>query len=101
MASEDDKQPLRLRMRHVLASEKCAYIRFVLGPIHIQQFMYNYIAQAILDDVVHLVIGDPSRGQDYDRRNGTIYFYSPDTSHPAIVHEPSHGVIDATNPGLE
>ena len=63
-----------MRMKHVLASEKCAYIRFVIGPIHIQQFMYNYIAQAIVDDAVHLGIAASGHDQSYDHRDDTIYF---------------------------
>jgi hypothetical protein len=100
MASKEELQRLRVRMSHVLASPKCAYIRFVLGPIQIQSFMFNYIAQAILDDAVHLIIGDPDRGQSYDHRNDTIYYDDLGPNDDAIVHESTHAIIDATNPGL-
>jgi hypothetical protein len=86
-------------MSHVLASGKCAYSRFVLGPIRLQQFMFNYIAQAILVDAVHLAVG-MAHSPGYDHDTDTIYLDSFDISDDTIVHESTHALVDATHAGM-
>jgi hypothetical protein len=96
MASEKELKQLRLRVGHVLKSPECLEIRFKMGDILIQRFMYTYIAQAIMDDTVHLDIDD---GNGYDHECNTITYDSLDVGPAAIVHEATHALINATNVG--
>ncbi len=60
--------------------------------------MYSYVAGLVRDDHVHINIGS---GNGYDYVSNTITYNSVDVSPKAIVHEATHAVIDATNPGKE
>lgn len=96
MVSENDKRQLRSRMARVLRSKACFAIRFRLDNVGIQTYMYSYIADAIVDNRVHVEIGD---GHHYDYHPNTITFDSLDVEPATIVHEATHAVIDATHSG--
>jgi hypothetical protein len=98
MFNEKELSGLRSRAASILKSQPCSDIRFKLNNITIQKYMYMYIADAILDGHVHVAEGG---GDGYDHESNTIVFQSANIEPAVIVHEATHAVIDATNPGVK
>jgi hypothetical protein len=87
---------LRSRVLSVLRTKECLQIRFRIGDVHIERFMYLYLAGAITDNHVQLTVGD---GHNYDDTTNTITYDSDSPDRPTIVHEATHAVIDGTHKG--
>lgn len=110
MASEDT---LRSKVSEILNSPACLRIRFRVDAVGIQTYMYSYIAQAVRENRVHIVIHNdknpdgqkiskPERTAEYNPKTNTLLFRSADIYKDAdgkatIVHEATHAVIDATH----
>jgi hypothetical protein len=95
---------LRYRMADVLKSRYCTQIRFRVDNVTIQTYMYTYLAQAILENKIHIEIGGgvPHFANEYvygNDRAKTIYFPEIDVKPVTIVHECTHAVLSATNKG--
>jgi hypothetical protein len=99
MGSQDPSPALLTRAQRILTSAPANAIRFRLDNVAIHSYMFGYIGSSIADDRVHIRI-DASRGNGYDPAFNTITFTSSDPDTATIVHEATHAVIDATNPGL-
>jgi hypothetical protein len=95
---------LRYRMAGILKSRYCMQIRFQVDNVSVQTYMYTYIAQAILQDKIHIAIGGNvphwvNEIKGPGEREKTIYFPEIDVKAVTIVHECTHAVISTTNKG--
>jgi hypothetical protein len=88
---------LRARAQGVLTSQICNQIRFKLDNVRIQSFMFGYIGTAIGMGRIKFRVGG---GNGYDHKSNTMFLMSEDVPSNEIVHEATHAIIDATNPGL-
>jgi hypothetical protein len=98
MSKASEISQLRARAGRVLKSQACLDIRFrfPFDGILIQRFMYTYVGQAIMDDLVHL---DFSNNPGYDPDLKTFFLEGPDVGTATIVHEATHIIINATHVG--
>src|SRR5262245_58906317 len=95
MASQEDIARMRARVGRLLKSQACLEIRFKISTICIQRFMYTYIGQGVIDDLIHI---DLDNNPVYDPDTRTLGVES-DAKDSTIVHEATHAIINATNPG--
>jgi hypothetical protein len=101
LADAIDLARLRARMQNILTSSACKQIRFKMANIHIQTFMYGYIAGSIDNGRVRVQIGKGDYGDiDSDRHTYILTLSSADAAPNVIVHECTHAVIWATQIGL-
>jgi len=93
---------LQSRVLAVIRSQECLQIRFRLGNVGIQRYMYPYLAGAILNGNVHVCTGDGSGYEDKDSGTTTPNTITLDSDNPdrcKIVHEATHAIIDGTHVG--
>jgi len=101
MADAIDLAKLKARMTNILKSQACRQIRFKLDGIHIQTFMYGYIAGRIDTGHVRVQIGNADYGDiDRDRHTWIVTLSSANAAPKTIVHECTHALIWATNAGV-
>jgi hypothetical protein len=87
---------LRSRVLAAIRTPECLQIRFRIGNVGIQRYMYLYLAGAIEADKVHVDTGDAPR---YKHETNTLTYPSDNPERPTIVHEATHAVIDGTHKG--
>ena len=90
------RDQLHSRVLNVIRTKECLQIRFRIGNVAIERYMYLYLAGAIQDDKVTVCVGD---GHSYNDSSNTIMLNSSDADRVAIVHEATHAVIDGTHRG--
>src|SRR4051812_34436564 len=90
-------QKLRSKIKKTLCTPVCNMIRFELDNVSIRYLHYNYVAGLIERDKIHINVSD---GHSYDHDTDIITFDGENVAPNVIVHEATHAVIDAVNPGL-
>jgi hypothetical protein len=87
------------RVMDVLRSNPCCYgIRFTIGKVKIDRFMYLMLVNAIQWGGVRVRTGADDH-YDYDLKPPVLTFASDDPRGPTVVHEATHAIHNQTNAG--
>jgi hypothetical protein len=97
MSNASDVQFVRNRYAKGMGASVMNLVRFRLANISIQYMQYAWVGDLVRQGRIHIKVDS---GDSYDHVTDTIGIDDPKCWFHVLVHEGTHAVIDACNPGL-